>query len=94
MGDIATAMLSPAAIYLVPLLALMLVYFRSRNQREDRALRDLQRMQATGATEPVSIHPVINGNRCLGCGSCVDACPHGDVLGVVGGQAELVNPTN
>jgi len=93
-GEFAAAIISPAAIYLAPLLALLALYFRSRNRREGRALRDLQRTQALGSVEPVSMHPVINGNRCLGCGSCVDACPHGDVLGVIGGHAELVNPTN
>jgi thioredoxin reductase len=29
--------------------------------------------------------------RCIGCGACVDACPEGDVLGVVGGTATVVN---
>ena len=29
--------------------------------------------------------------RCIGCGSCVEACPEGDVLGVVGGTATVVN---
>ena len=28
---------------------------------------------------------------CIGCGTCVDACPEGDVLGVVGGTATVVN---
>jgi thioredoxin reductase len=28
---------------------------------------------------------------CIGCGSCVAACPEGDVLGVVGGVATVVN---
>ncbi|MDX1383965.1 MAG: NAD(P)-binding domain-containing protein, partial [Thermoanaerobaculia bacterium] len=28
---------------------------------------------------------------CIGCGACVAACPEGDVLGMVGGQAVIVN---
>ncbi|MCP3984689.1 MAG: NAD(P)-binding domain-containing protein [bacterium] len=70
------------------------MYFRLRQRKEGHALRDLLHSQDLGLTEPVSMHPVINGNRCIGCGACVTACPHGNVLGVIGGQAELVNPTN
>jgi thioredoxin reductase len=29
--------------------------------------------------------------RCIGCGTCVSACPEGDVLGIVGGTATVVN---
>ena len=45
-------------------------------------------------SEPNSLHPVINPNRCLGCGACVQACPEGNVLGLVHGRADLVNPSN
>lgn len=94
MGDFDAAVLPPVAIYLVPLLAMLGLYFRSRRRKEELALRDLLHSRDLGLTEPVSMHPVINRNRCIGCGACVDACPHGDVLGVIGGQAELINPTN
>jgi thioredoxin reductase len=39
-------------------------------------------------------NPVIDPSRCLGSGSCVTACPEGDVLGLIGGKAHLVNPTH
>src|SRR5215471_1208659 len=41
---------------------------------------------------PTSIHPVIDPDRCIGSGACVAACPEEKVLGMVGGQARLVNP--
>jgi thioredoxin reductase len=44
-----------------------------------------------GADRPTAQHPVIDELSCVGCGSCVDACPEGDVLGVVGGRAVIVN---
>ena len=36
-------------------------------------------------------HPVVDLSRCLGCGTCVAACPEGDVLEMVHGQAMVVN---
>jgi thioredoxin reductase/NAD-dependent dihydropyrimidine dehydrogenase PreA subunit len=36
---------------------------------------------------------VIDPNLCLGAGSCVSACPEGDVIGMIRRKAELINPT-
>ena len=36
--------------------------------------------------------PVINATLCIGCGSCVDACPETGTLAVVSGKAILENP--
>jgi len=40
---------------------------------------------------PRAQHPHIDVGRCIGCGTCVDACPEGDVLGVIGGTAAIIN---
>jgi thioredoxin reductase len=40
---------------------------------------------------PAAQYPFIDAMRCIGCGTCVDACPEGDVLGIVGGTATVVN---
>ena len=45
-------------------------------------------------TEPASLHPVVDHVRCLGCASCVNACPEKNVLGVIHGKAQLINPTH
>jgi thioredoxin reductase (NADPH) len=47
-----------------------------------------------GLMEPASLHPVIDPSACLGCASCVSACPEKTVLGVIGGKAELIEPTH
>ena len=64
-----------------------------------RRRRRLERISAkaqekTGAAEPASLHPIIS-DRCIGCASCIKACPeqaHHTVLGLLKGRAYLVNP--
>jgi thioredoxin reductase len=50
--------------------------------------------RASGLMEPPSLHPLIDPSACLGCGSCVPACPEGEVLGLIGGKAKLIKPAN
>ena len=81
-------------IYLIPLLLVWTWQVLRRRTVADRgrdAHREAQRM---GASEPVSLHPLINAGRCVGCGECIKACPETDwnVLGMVDGKAELINP--
>ncbi len=36
-------------------------------------------------------HPIVDLSRCLGCGTCIQACPEDQVLELVHGQAMVVN---
>lgn len=44
-----------------------------------------------GIDKPTAQFPFVDPGRCIGCGTCVDACPEHDVLGIVGGTAVVVN---
>ena len=78
-------------VSLVPL-AVWSVGREVRKQRVARAA--LRRAAKLGMDEPTSLHPVIDPNLCVGCGSCVAACPESDVLLVVNGRARLVNASH
>jgi len=41
---------------------------------------------------PVSIHPEIDLDACIGSGACVRACPEDEVLAITDGRARLVHP--
>ncbi|MEZ4743702.1 MAG: ferredoxin family protein [Bdellovibrionota bacterium] len=42
---------------------------------------------------PHTLHPIINPYLCAGCGSCVKACPEGEIIKLINHKAVLVNPT-
>jgi thioredoxin reductase (NADPH) len=65
-----------------------------RNRRSARSRALLAESQRTGMIEPPSLHPIIDPSKCLGCGSCVPACPEGEVLGLIDDKAVLVRPSN
>ncbi len=62
-------------VYLTPLLFIWGLYARSRIKKDRRNNTIRDEALKSGLTEPASLHPVINHNRCVGCGSCVNACP-------------------
>jgi thioredoxin reductase (NADPH) len=77
---------------------LVLGWFVLRRRRLEKvSLRAQEDTQTAGHSDPVSLHPVINPARCIGCGSCVKACPEQpehQVLGIIGGRAHLVSPAD
>ena len=69
------------------------LYARRLRTRERRDRLALEAARAAGLVEPPSLHPVIDDVRCIGCATCVEACPEGGVLGIVDGRAALIEPT-
>jgi thioredoxin reductase/NAD-dependent dihydropyrimidine dehydrogenase PreA subunit len=80
--------------YGLPIGGLVIGYLVLVKHRDRQNRQALAESHAAGLTEPASLHPVINASLCIGCTSCVRACPEQSVLGIVDGKAELINPTH
>jgi len=80
-------------MYFAPMLIIWAIYLRRHGKRQQAAIDIRDAARRDGLTEPASLHPVIDPLRCIGCGSCVSACPERTVLGLIDHKAELVNPT-
>lgn len=61
-----------------------------RKRRNTDRTRKAEAVQL-GFDRPTAQFPFVDPMACIGCGSCVEACPEHDVLGVVGGVATIVN---
>ena len=82
-----------AAVILIPTVLLCVYYYRKTVQQEEQNRKVLEESTKTGMIEPPSLHPVIDNELCGGCGTCVEACPEGDILGLIEGKAALIQPT-
>jgi thioredoxin reductase (NADPH) len=84
-------------VYGAPL-ALIWGWYIGRRQRTERrhvAVRD--QSAAAGLAEPASLRPVSDATCCIGCGSCVKACPEQPehhVLGLIANKAQLISPSD
>lgn len=81
-------------LYLVPIAAMLWGYTAVQRRRQQRNQVALEQIRAAGLTEPASLHPLVDPARCIGCGSCVTACPEGNVLGLINKKVALINPTH
>ena len=83
--------------YFVPFILLMLWFMWRAHKRQQQSEMVRQEAIETGLSEPASLHPIIDRNKCIGCKSCVYVCPQQlghNVLGIFHGKAELLEPAN
>jgi len=80
--------------YLVGILILSLVvyfYLKTKSAQSKKTSEKIERAKELGFHEPVSLHPVIDPDICIGSGACIAACPEQDILGMVNGKSTPVN---
>jgi thioredoxin reductase/Pyruvate/2-oxoacid:ferredoxin oxidoreductase delta subunit len=68
----------------------LLSHLRRTRKKEAAAIAAAERGKLF-SDGPRAQHPHIDASHCIGCGACVDVCPEGDVLAVIGGRAAIVN---
>lgn len=83
--------LSVGWLYFLPLFIGLLFYLRRHGQQERHDRARFERTKQSGISEPLTLHPVIDTNKCIGSGACVKACPE-HALGLVRGKAVMVQP--
>jgi thioredoxin reductase (NADPH) len=70
---------------------IVLYYFLSFRRRRHADRERKEEAARLGFDKPRAQFPFVDVGLCVGCGSCVKACPEGDVLGIVGGVATVIN---
>lgn len=83
--------------YAAPMALIWGWYLARKHRRERASVAVREHALASGLAEPASLHPVVDTVRCIGCGSCVKACPEQPehhVLGLIGNKAQLVSPSD
>lgn len=71
----------------------MLFYFYLKRNKQTTLVtaKKIAKAKELGFYEPVSLHPVINPDICIGSGACITACPEHDIIGLVNGKGRTVN---
>jgi thioredoxin reductase/NAD-dependent dihydropyrimidine dehydrogenase PreA subunit len=71
--------------------SLFYFYIKRHKKHTQSTKRKIAKAKESGFHEPVSLHPVVNPDICIGSAACVAACPEHDILGIVSGQATTIN---
>ncbi len=67
------------------------IYLRRKQRQSEITDEKIKKAVEEGLHEPVSLHPYVDVNRCMGTGACVKACPEKDILGIKHGKAVVIN---
>ena len=68
-----------------------LAYYLRQEKQKQAKYKEAAERGKIRSDGPQSQHPYINNNYCIGCATCTLVCPEGDVLGMVGGKAMIIN---
>lgn len=73
------------------LVAVFYFYLKKHKKTSVQTSEKIDKAKEFGLYEPVSLHPVVNPDVCIGSAACIKACPEKDILGLVDGKAQTVN---
>jgi thioredoxin reductase (NADPH) len=75
----------------VAIISGFLFYHLRKEKKKSAQVRESAERGKLRSDGPQSQHPHIDNNYCIGCAACTMVCPEGDVLGMVGGKAMIIN---
>ncbi|HHC81106.1 MAG TPA: 4Fe-4S dicluster domain-containing protein [Flavobacteriia bacterium] len=79
----------------IALCAITVYYYFAKQKRVSlETVKKVAIAKEEGLYEPVSLHPYIDLNVCIGVAACVKECPEKDIIGIVDGIATLINTSN
>lgn len=67
------------------------IYLRKKSRESKIVDAKIRKAKEEGLHEPISLHPVVDANRCIQTGACIAACPEHDILGIRNGKATIIN---
>lgn len=73
---------------------IVLFYLRKKSKSSSLITTKVEIAKEEGMFEPISLHPYIDPNVCIGSGACITACPEKDIIGIENGIATLINSSN
>jgi thioredoxin reductase (NADPH) len=73
------------------IIGFFLAYYLRQEKKKALKFKQAAERGKLRSDGPQSQHPQINNNYCIGCATCTMVCPEGDVLGMVGGKAMIIN---
>lgn len=74
---------------LLAFIGLWQAWIRRRHRR--RVIEEIRDSRTRGTSKAIAQHPQVDPLACIGCGSCVKACPEDGVLEIVDGIARVVH---
>ena len=69
----------------------VIFYVIKHRKKSKETSTKIEKAKELGFHEPVSLHPVVDPDICIGSGACITACPEKDILGLVNGKATTIN---
>jgi thioredoxin reductase/Pyruvate/2-oxoacid:ferredoxin oxidoreductase delta subunit len=75
-------------------LGVVILYLRRQKKKSKKVEAKIAKAKLDGIYEPISLHPVVDPNKCIATGACIAACPEKDILGIVNGKATPVNASH
>jgi thioredoxin reductase (NADPH) len=79
-------------VFVIGFIAILFYFYLKKHKNHSQSTKiKIAKAKELGFHEPVSLHPVVNPDNCIGSGACITACPEHDILGIVNGKATIIN---